>query len=76
MDIQSILDNLIFANLLFVTISYWASLIFPKFKFLSKIGFFGNLGASICIFILLASRWLIFGYFPLSNLYESLMFLA
>jgi len=76
MDIQSILDNLIFANLLFVTISYWASLIFPKFKFLSKIGFFGNLCASICIFILLASRWLIFGYFPLSNLYESLMFLA
>ena len=76
MDIQSILDNLIFANLLFVTISYWASLIFSKFKFLSKIGFFGNLCASICIFILLASRWLIFGYFPLSNLYESLMFLA
>ena len=32
MDIQSILDNLIFANLLFVRISYWASLIFPKFK--------------------------------------------
>ena len=34
MDIQSILDNLIFANLLFVTISYWASLIFPKFNLL------------------------------------------
>jgi len=76
MNIQSILDNLIFANLLIVTIFYWTSLIFSKFKFLSKVGFYGNLCASICLFILLGSRWLTFGYFPLSNLYESLMFLA
>ena len=76
MNIQSNLDNLIFANLLFVTIIYWASLVFPKFKFLSKLGFYGNCCASSCLFILLGSRWLISGYFPLSNLYESLMFLA
>jgi len=76
MDIQSNLDNLIFANLLFVTIVCWASLVFPKFKFLSKLGFYGNCCASSCLFILLGSRWLISGYFPLSNLYESLMFLA
>jgi len=76
MDIQSNLDNLIFANLLFVTIIYWASLVFPKFKFLSKLGFYGNCCASSCLFILLGSRWIISGYFPLSNLYESLMFLA
>jgi cytochrome c-type biogenesis protein CcsB len=73
---QSILNNLIFANLLLVTILYWASLIFSNFKFLSKIAFYGNFCASICLFILLGSRWLTFGYFPLSNLYESLMFLA
>ena len=76
MDIQSNLDNLIFANLLFVTIVCWASLVFPKFKFLSKLGFYGNCCASSCLFILLGSRWLISGYFPLSNLYESLFFLA
>ena len=76
MNIQSNLDNLIFANLLFVTIIYWASLVFPKFKFLSKLVFYGNCCASSCLFILLGSRWLISGYFPLSNLYESLMFLA
>jgi len=76
MNIQSNLDNLIFANLLFVTIIYWASLVFPKFKFLSKLGFYGNCCASSCLFILLGSRWLLSGYFPLSNLYESLMFLA
>ena len=76
MDIQSILDNLIFANLLLVTIIYWASLIFSNFKLLPKLAFYGNLCASVCLFILLGSRWLTFGYFPLSNLYESLMFLA
>lgn len=76
MNIQSILDNLIFGNLLLVTIFYWAGLIFPKFKFLSKLGFYGNTCACVCLFILLGSRWLMFGYFPLSNLYESLMFLA
>jgi cytochrome c-type biogenesis protein CcsB len=76
MNIQSILDNLIFANLLLVTIFYWASLIFSKFRFLSKIGYYGNICANVCLVILLGSRWLTFGYFPLSNLYESLMFLA
>lgn len=76
MDIQSVLNNLIFANLLLVTIIYWASLIFSNFKLLPKLAFYGNLCASICLFILLGSRWLTSGYFPLSNLYESLMFLA
>ena len=76
MNIQSILDNLIFANLLLVTIFYWASLVFSKFRFLSKIGYYGNICANVCLVILLGSRWLTFGYFPLSNLYESLMFLA
>ena len=47
MDIQSNLDNLIFANLLFVTIVCWASLVFPKFKFLSKLGFYDRSKVSI-----------------------------
>jgi len=76
MDIQSNLDNLIFVNLLFATIICWASIILPKFKFLSKLGFYGNCCANFCLFVLLGSRWLLYGYFPLSNLYESLIFLA
>lgn len=76
MNIQSFLDNLIFLNLLVVTIIYWASLVYSNFNFLGKIGFYGNLSANLLIFVLLGSRWLNFGYFPLSNLYESLMFLA
>jgi len=51
-------------------------LIFSNFKILPKLAFYGNICASGCLFILLGSRWLTFGYFPLSNLYESLMFLA
>jgi cytochrome c-type biogenesis protein CcsB len=70
------LDNLIFLVLLVVTIVYWASLIFTNFKFLSKLSFFGTILGNSLIFILLGSRWLNYGYFPLSNLYESLMFLA
>ena len=76
MDIQSLLDNLVFINLLLVTIIYWASLIYSNFKFLEKIGFYGNCCANFLVVILLSLRWLNYGYFPLSNLYESLMFLT
>jgi len=74
MDLQ--LDNLIFLILLVVTIIYWASIIYTDFKLLSKVSFYGTILANSLLFILLSSRWLNYGYFPLSNLYESLMFLA
>ena len=76
MDIQSSLDNLIFLTLLVVTIVYWASLTYTDFKFLSKVSFYGSIFTNFLIFCLLGLRWLNYGYFPLSNLYESLMFLA
>jgi cytochrome c-type biogenesis protein CcsB len=76
MDIQSMLDNIIFLNLLLLTIIYWASLIYPNINFFSKISSYGNIFANFSLFTLLALRWLNFGYFPLSNLYESLLFLA
>ena len=76
MDVQSALDNLIFLILLLVTISYWASIIYTGFKPLSKLSFYGTILANSLIFGLLGLRWLNYGYFPLSNLYESLLFLA
>ena len=76
MDIQSLLDNIIFLNLLFLTIIYWASLIAPKVNLFSTISSYGNILANFSLFMLLGLRWLNFGYFPLSNLYESLLFLA
>ena len=76
MQIQSSLDNLIFLVLLVVTIIYWASIILPNFKVLTKIGFYGTVLTNSLIFYQLGSRWINYGYFPLSNLYESLLFLA
>jgi cytochrome c-type biogenesis protein CcsB len=76
MNIQALLDNLIFFNLLILTITYWGSLIFPKIKFLSIVSFYGNIVTNLSLFSLLFLRWINFGYFPLSNLYESLLFLA
>ena len=76
MDLQSSLDNIIFLVLLIVTIIYWAGLVSPSLKFLSKIGFYGTGITNFLLFSLLGLRWLNYGYFPLSNLYESLLFLA
>ena len=76
MNIQSFLDNIIFLSLLIVTVISWASLIYSNFKSLQKVGFYGLVFANLLIFSLLGLRWLQYGYFPLSNLYESLMFLA
>merc|ERR1712226_178054 len=74
--VESKLSNLIFDNLLFVLVMYWANLIFPSKKILAHIGFFSNCGVSFCLCVLLVSRWIISGYLPLSNLYESLIFLS
>ena len=76
MNIQTSLDNIIFLILLVITIIYWASLIYSSFKPLLKIGFVGTGIVNAMLFCLLGSRWLLYGYFPLSNLYESLVFLA
>jgi cytochrome c-type biogenesis protein CcsB len=48
-------------------------------SFLSKIqwmGLFGIIISNILLFVLLCLRWKESGHFPLSNLYESLMFLS
>ena len=76
MDIQSLLDNIIFLNLLSLTIIYWAGLIYPNIKIFSTLSSYGNIFANFSLVALLSLRWLNFGYFPLSNLYESLLFLA
>ena len=76
MDIQSYLDNVIFLILLIVTITYWASIVYTDLKLFAKMSFYGTVLANSLVFVLLGSRWLEYGYFPLSNLYESLLFLT
>ena len=76
MDIQSTLGNIIFLNLLVLTIVSWAYINYPSIKFLSVINSWGAILTNLLLFYLLLTRWINFGYFPLSNLYESLLFLA
>ena len=76
-EIQNSSSNLVFAILLIAMISYWVNLsFFNKSDLLSN---FGKLSATIAsglLFFVLCSRWIVAGYFPLSNLYESLLFLT
>ena len=75
-ELQNILDNVSFAVLLITMLVYWVGAAFPKLTYLSTLGTAGMGIANLCLAALLGARWLEAGYFPLSNLYESLLFLA
>nr|YP_009496606.1 cytochrome c heme attachment protein [Actinocyclus subtilis]AWT39319.1 cytochrome c heme attachment protein [Actinocyclus subtilis] len=76
-NIQNFLSNIVFAILLFTMIIYWVNLSFlNSINNLSKIGNYCSILANIVLFFILCSRWIVAGYFPLSNLYESLLFLT
>jgi cytochrome c-type biogenesis protein CcsB len=76
-NIQNFSSNIVFGILLFAMTVYWISLFFLKgTNSLSKIGRFSSIIASSLLFFILCSRWVVAGYFPLSNLYESLLFLT
>jgi cytochrome c-type biogenesis protein CcsB len=76
-SIQNFSSNIVFGILLFSMTIYWISLSFFKQtnNFL-QIGRISSLIANLLLVFILASRWIIAGYFPLSNLYESLLFLT
>ena len=76
-EIQNLLSNIAFAVLIVSMICSWINLsFFNKTNFLSVFGKFSTLVANGLLFFILCSRWVIAGYFPLSNLYESLLFLT
>ena len=74
--LQNVLDNTSFLILLITMLIYWGGAAFPNLPFLGALGTAGMAIANLCIATLLGARWLEAGYFPLSNLYESLFFLA
>ncbi|MDX2100394.1 MAG: c-type cytochrome biogenesis protein CcsB [Leptolyngbyaceae cyanobacterium bins.59] len=74
--LQNGLDNTAFAVLFVTMLVYWAGAAFPRIPYLMAVGTAGMAIANLCIAALLGARWLEAGYFPLSNLYESLFFLA
>ena len=76
-SIQNFSSNIVFGVLLFSMTVYWISLsFFKQTNTLLQIGRISSIIANLLLFFVLASRWIIAGYFPLSNLYESLLFLT
>ena len=76
-EIQNFSSNIVFGILLFAMITYWVNLsLFNNSELLAKIGRFSTIAANAILFFILCSRWIVAGYFPLSNLYESLLFLT
>jgi cytochrome c-type biogenesis protein CcsB len=74
--LQNWLDNAAFAVLFFTMLMYWSNAAFPRLSYLQMLGTTGMAIANLCIAALLGARWIEAGYFPLSNLYESLFFIA
>jgi cytochrome c-type biogenesis protein CcsB len=76
-EIQNLLSNIVFGVLLFAMVIYWVNLFFFRENvFISLLGRTSTVIANILLFFILCSRWIVAGYFPLSNLYESLLFLT
>nr|WLD06121.1 heme attachment to plastid cytochrome c [Meringosphaera mediterranea]WLD06230.1 heme attachment to plastid cytochrome c [Meringosphaera mediterranea] len=67
--------NGIYFTLFNTMLSYWASLRYPRLPIVKNLCWVGVSVTSFLLFLVLATRWAVSGYFPLSNLYESLLFL-
>ncbi|WPT18811.1 Cytochrome c biogenesis protein CcsA (chloroplast) [Picochlorum sp. SENEW3] len=70
------LRNCYFLLTSLITIYYWIKTIFLPNLNSPKFGFFGLIVINLILTSQLISRWIISGHFPLSGLYESLLFLA
>lgn len=68
--------NSCFVLLFFTTLYYWSKIIFAGEAPYTQTGLFGFISTIFCLTAHLIFRWFDSGHFPLSNLYESLLFLA
>ncbi|NMF86494.1 c-type cytochrome biogenesis protein CcsB [Nodosilinea sp. P-1105] len=74
--LQGWLDNASFAVLFVTMLLYWCGVAFSQVRSLSTLGRAGMAMGNLVIAALLLARWVEAGYFPMSNLYESLFALA
>lgn len=74
--LENTLDNVVFATLFLSMLLYWSSVAFPRIALLWTLGSTTMGVASVATTVLLIARWVEAGYFPISNLYESLFFLT
>nr|YP_009732172.1 c-type cytochrome synthesis protein [Gracilaria spinulosa]QHS70692.1 c-type cytochrome synthesis protein [Gracilaria spinulosa] len=68
--------NISFALLLVNLMIYWINIAFKRSKVLYKLGTIITVSINLLLSTSLSLRWIYNGYFPLSNLYESLIFLT
>nr|YP_008965725.1 cytochrome c biogenesis protein [Porphyridium purpureum]BAO23701.1 cytochrome c biogenesis protein [Porphyridium purpureum] len=73
-DTQNTCINIAFATSLASMLFYWIQIIFVVRK--KNIGIVLTIINNLSLATMLALRWITSGYFPLSNLYESLVFLT
>ena len=74
--VESLCINSCFFVILGTTLYYWIKIIFGGETSYNQTGLVGYGGAVFCLTSTLILRWVDSGHFPLSNLYESLLFLA
>ena len=74
--IENFAINLVFGLLFATMLVYWISIAFPYIKNTFNIAKVGLLLSCIFLGLIISSRWISNKYFPLSNLYESLLFLV
>nr|YP_011005606.1 Cytochrome c biogenesis protein [Cutleria multifida]WAM62610.1 Cytochrome c biogenesis protein [Cutleria multifida] len=72
----NLFNNSIFLFFFLSTILYWFGLRFKDIKIFNTLAKVISRLSTISLFSFLAFRWFEYGYFPLSNLYESLLFLS
>ena len=75
-NLETYLANFSFASLFLTLLFYWIGSIFFNSNILSSVGNFGMFISNLLLAVLLLIRWILSHHFPLSNLYESLMFLS
>jgi cytochrome c-type biogenesis protein CcsB len=75
-NFEIILGNVSFILLFGAMLFYWVEASFSFFSRFHFIAFSTTIFANFSILLLLSIRWINYGHFPLSNMYESLIFLS
>lgn len=73
---EIIVGNFSFVVLFSLMLWSWVQPFFPNLRAFTRISTWGMVLANLSLALLLMLRWLHSGHFPLSNLYESLIFLS
>ena len=76
LNFEIILGNFSFILVFGIMIFYWLEVSFSIFSRFHFVAFSATILANFSLLLLLITRWFNYGHFPLSNMYESLIFLS